>query len=161
MSKYYVDSENHRNAKARHIFEKLLQLAFGHEEEVIPGHHFMLMNTADPEQLQEIPSADTAIFDHDIMKKVFGSRAIGIMQTLAGLPVEGGHRDAKLLTFLEELPYRLEQPQDTVVRLERHLYASPSGPLIEEGLELELERLDDDGAPPVDRWPASARAQAA
>src|SRR5579862_402488 len=101
--KYYLAAENERNAAGHLIFEKLLRLAFGSEQQVISGHHFMLAPDGKIELgVNEIPSADTAIFDHLIMKRVFGDKAINVMIACARKPVE--ERDAELKSWLNTIP---------------------------------------------------------
>jgi hypothetical protein len=47
----------------------------------------------------EIPSADTLLFDHEVMTRVFGDRAVSIMVHLASIPAES--RDEVAATYLE------------------------------------------------------------
>ena len=107
--KYYLGYENDRNARGHKLYEKLLKIAFGAENEVISGHHFMLAPDGDINKgVNEIPSADTILFDHDIMSKVFGDKAVHIMSKLAMRPVEA--RDEFLKVLLDVLPDPVQPP---------------------------------------------------
>lgn len=92
--KYYLQSENDRNTHHGSIFIDIIKRAFGADDVVMVGHHFVFepaesMQKLDLTKLNEIPSADTILFDHDIMREVFGARDyIHIMQDLAAQPVE-------------------------------------------------------------------------
>lgn len=106
MSKYYLQYENDRNTHHGSIFIELIQRAFGVSEVVMVGHHFVFepkesMQNLDLGKLNEIPSADTMLFDHDIMTAVFGDRAYSIMTALALTPVD--RRDAIVKAELDAL----------------------------------------------------------
>ncbi len=93
VHKYWLQTENDRNVRHGQVFIDLLHRAFGPEEVIMVGHHFVFepkdsMQALDLANLNEIPSADTLIFDHDIMGAVFGERAIPIMGQLAAVPAE-------------------------------------------------------------------------
>lgn len=67
--------ENQRNKEHRELYQSLLAVAYPEEESpALIAHHltFSLPGT-DP---NEIPSADTLIFDHDIMRRVFGEEVL-------------------------------------------------------------------------------------
>lgn len=105
--KYYLQAENERNVAGHKTFEKLLKIAFGANEVVMVGHHFVLAPGGDiTKGVNEIPSADTAIFDHVIMKRVFGKQAINVMIACARKPVE--ERDAELTAWLNTVPFKEE-----------------------------------------------------
>lgn len=93
--KKYIGDEIQRNKSSAHLFAAMVRIAFGKDDPVMVGHHigFEIGNDLDTEN--EIPSADTLIFDHDIMGAVFGDKAIETMQALAAIPV--AKRDAELL----------------------------------------------------------------
>ena len=96
-AKYYLQAENDRNTHHGPVFIDLIRKAFGIDEVVMVGHHFVFepqkaMQQFDLSKLNEIPSADTLIFDHDIMKAVFGDRALPLMAKLSQVPAES--RDA-------------------------------------------------------------------
>lgn len=67
--KDYLAWENARNHAARDLYRDILHAAFGTAEEVVIGHHL----TFDGDEPDEIPSADTMIFDHDIARRLWGA----------------------------------------------------------------------------------------
>jgi hypothetical protein len=106
-SKYYLQAENDRNTRHGDLFIDIIKRAFGVDEVVMVGHHFVFepkgsMEKLDLTKLNEIPSADTIMFDHDIMGEVFGEHAVRVMQDLAAVPVE--RRDALLRDYLSQRP---------------------------------------------------------
>lgn len=107
-SKYWLQAENDRNTHHGDVFIDLIRRAFGNEV-VMVGHHFVFepqtaMDAHDLSRLNEIPSADTLIFDHEIMGSVFGAGAIPLMIRLASVPAES--RDALLRTALDSFNLR-------------------------------------------------------
>lgn len=86
--KDYLETENVRNKEGAEVFARLIKKAFGSEQTVMVGHHVAFENpVAGLASENEIPSADTLIFDHDIMERCFGSEDyVRIMQTLVALP---------------------------------------------------------------------------
>lgn len=103
-AKYYLSSENDRNTHHADVFNQLIQIAFGVDEVIMDGHHFLFesseaMSVHDLSKLNEMPSADTMLFDHPIMTAVFGDKAIAVMQSLAAVPVE--QRDDVLRVALQ------------------------------------------------------------
>lgn len=89
------------------LYQRFLRKAFGDEHDIVlVGHHFLVMpQTNNPEEdlkhLNEIPSADTALFDHELMGAVFGETAIQLMQRLASVPCQD--REPILERALEKL----------------------------------------------------------
>lgn len=106
--KYYLQAENDRNVRSHRIFERVLKVAFGENEVVLVGHHFVIAPNGDITQgVNELPSADTIIFDHVIMDRVFGTGAVNVMIACARKPVE--ERDAELEKWLNTYhPYVAE-----------------------------------------------------
>lgn len=105
-SKYWLQAENDRNTHHGQVFIDLIKRAFGVDEVVMVGHHFVFepqksMQALDLTKLNEIPSADTMIFDHDIMGAVFGERAQAIMTECACTPAES--RDEIVRRELDKL----------------------------------------------------------
>lgn len=99
-SKYWLQAENDRNTHHGALYVDIIKAAFGIDEVVMVGHHFVFepaqaMAAQDLSKLNEIPSADTVLFDHDIMGAVFGPVSSLVIPALAKLPVAGGLRDAK------------------------------------------------------------------
>jgi len=86
--KDYLTKENVRNKESAQLFRDILQHAMGDDWDVLTGHHILYERDGDVETEGEIPSADTLIFDHDIMGAVFGPQALSIMQELAAIPAE-------------------------------------------------------------------------
>jgi hypothetical protein len=97
--KNYIESEISRNKLSADLYERMLRKAFGNVE-VLVGHHFVFEDpVAGLPSENEIPSADTVLFDHDIMTACFGEDAVRIMQTLAATPVES--RDTVLREYID------------------------------------------------------------
>ena len=92
--KDYLTYENERNRKHAALYESLLKRALGANWVVLTGHHFLYERGGDVNTEGEVPSADTVIFDHDIMQAVFGKHCISIMQRLAAVPTD--QRDSVL-----------------------------------------------------------------
>lgn len=106
-TKYWLQAENDRNTHHGDVFIDLIKRAFGVDEVVMVGHHFVFepkgsMAALDLTHLNEIPSADTLIFDHDIMGEVFGEDAERIMVQCALAKV--ADRDALVREALDRLP---------------------------------------------------------
>lgn len=92
VRKYFRD-EVARNKASAALFEDMLRYAFGPKTVVIVGHHLTVEDSTGTteENIQtenEIPSADTFMFDHDIMGALFGDDALMVMQALASVRVE-------------------------------------------------------------------------
>lgn len=88
--KDYLSFENARNKTHAALYERLIKLALGRDDvAVLVGHHLTFEldldgdGRLDIESMNEVPSADCLMFDHDIMLKVFGNRAFDIMRALA------------------------------------------------------------------------------
>lgn len=114
-SKYWLQAENDRNTRHGQVFIDLIKRAFGVDEVVMVGHHFVFepqaaMTALDLTKLNEIPSADTMLFDHDIMTEVFGDKALGLMTTLAQHRAE--ERDEIVRQALLEVPPKVVTPAD-------------------------------------------------
>ncbi len=97
----YFGAEKRRNTANGELFVRLVKIAFGDEATVLVGHHIVYEFGGDLETEDEIPSADTVLFDHPIMTAVFGDAAIPLMQKIAAqLP---GEREATVLAALNQL----------------------------------------------------------
>ena len=83
--KDFLEYENARNRKSAALFERMLRIAYG-DCQVMVGHHIGMEFQGDLQTENEIPSADTLLFDHDIMSRVFVADAIPFMQRLAAVP---------------------------------------------------------------------------
>lgn len=95
--KDYGSFENQRNKSRHKLFTEALKKAFG-EGNVLIAHHLCF---GDAEEPNEIPSADTLLFDHDIMSKIFGDNHVTVMVKLAKTPVPD--RDDVFKNFLETI----------------------------------------------------------
>lgn len=101
MAKFYLAYENRRNSHHRDLFIALIKAAMGCKEVVIAGHHFVCDFNNDLNTLNEIPSADTLLFDHDVMTEVFGASALDVMSHAARIPVPA--RDEYVRSEFEKL----------------------------------------------------------
>lgn len=99
MLKDYLNYENERNHKNHALYERLMRRALGQDTQILVKHH-LTFEVAGQEP-NEVPSADTLMFDHDLMTKVFGHRALAVMAQLAIRAAE--ERDEKLLWWLERV----------------------------------------------------------
>lgn len=90
MLKDYLGYENARNKRNAHVYTALMQAALRGEGkvEVLIGHHLTFEVDGRLETENEVPSADCLMFDHPIMKAVFGAEAIPLMRDLAALPCD-------------------------------------------------------------------------
>lgn len=85
--------ENQRNAQSADLFKAIIKEAKG-VTDVIIAHHLVCVVSEEGKDhftytiVQEIPSADTLIFDHDIMSTIFGVSYKEVMKELACEPVE-------------------------------------------------------------------------
>ncbi len=91
--------ENERNAEAADLFKCIIRHVFG-VTDVIVAHHLVYIavekdaNGFDIQVVEEIPSADALIFDHDVAKKLWPSDWRDKLTQFALTPVE--QRDALL-----------------------------------------------------------------
>lgn len=92
--KDWLSSENARNRAHAQLYTDIMHRAFGADASILIGHHLTFEEGGDLTTENEIPSADTMMFDHDIMGRVFGAEARLIMAKLSQTPVAG--RDAVL-----------------------------------------------------------------
>lgn len=97
--KDYLGTENARNKQHAALFTAIIVAAFGPDNAVLIGHHLTFETAGDIATENEIPSADTLIFDHDIMGRVFGQYAPAVMMNLARVPV--AERDTLLKQYFD------------------------------------------------------------
>lgn len=96
--------ENDRNAVYAPLYKAMIREAYKCDD-VICGHHLIYVSRDKRpdgfvyEVVQEIPSADALIFDHEAMGRLFGQDSIAVMTTLAKLPAQD--RDEKLADMFE------------------------------------------------------------
>ena len=102
--KDYLGVENARNKKYARLYEDLLKRAFGPQHDVLVGHHITFEEHGNIDSENEVPAADTLLFDHEIMCKVFGKeRAIWIMRSICLYPADNGERERFVQIQLEGL----------------------------------------------------------
>lgn len=82
----YLSGEGKRNRANADLFQALLCLAWGDDCQVITGHHVSFLFNGDLSTEDEVPSADSLLFDHDVMKTVFPADYLAIMAHIAVLP---------------------------------------------------------------------------
>lgn len=98
--------ENDRNGENSDLYKAIIREAFG-VKDVICGHHLVYEvedKRADGftyQIIEEIPSADTLIFDHAVAKKIWGDAWLTNLTLLAQVPVAGGQRDRLLRSLYE------------------------------------------------------------
>ena len=83
--------ENDRNADSAELFKSIIREACD-VHDVIIAHHLVYVTVEkrdgfDYQIVEEIPSADSLIFDHDIARKIWGEGFISVLQRLAAEPV--------------------------------------------------------------------------
>lgn len=84
--------ENDRNSENADIYKAIIREAYG-VSDVICGHHLVYQVEDKREDgftytfVEEIPSADTLIFDHDVAKKIWGANYKTILVSLALEPI--------------------------------------------------------------------------
>lgn len=97
----FLKDEGKRNRANADLFRAMLCVAWGEDCDIIVGHHINFQFDKDFRTEDEIPAADTLLFDHDIMTAVFGVNAGPIMYTIAGLaPYE---REAYVLEWFRTM----------------------------------------------------------
>lgn len=97
--KSYLHYEGARNRKYADLYARMIKCAYGASNEVIVGHHLNFEDGGDLSTENEIPAADTLLFDHDIMHACFGADAIMVMRALAETRVD--YRDDLLIEFVK------------------------------------------------------------
>lgn len=98
--KDWLGSENDRNRENADVYTQLMRNAYGCDHAVLIGHHLCFQKGDDIETENEIPAADSLIFDIDIMQATFGNECETLMMALALLPVK--ERDQMLRMALQE-----------------------------------------------------------
>jgi hypothetical protein len=97
----YLADEATRNHKSVKLFADMLRVAYPeHKVDILIGHHICFMFNDDFDTMDEIPAADSLIFDPELMGRVFGSRAKYIMARLAVLSI--AERDSALSQYFYE-----------------------------------------------------------
>lgn len=101
--KDWLSSETNRNRRNARLFALALRLAYGKDQEISIAHH--MTYGKDVEQEEEVPSADTLLFNHDFMELLFGFNAQHVMDELCRVRHED--RDAKFASYLADANYRV------------------------------------------------------
>ena len=88
--------ENERNRLSSGCFKDVIREAFG-VDDVIVAHHLTYVKTDNRdgfsyEVVQEIPSADCLLFDHEIARHIWGEGFLEVLKTLATTPTEDRDR---------------------------------------------------------------------
>lgn len=87
--KHFGNYENDRNAKYKDLYSDILKEFYGLNDDTIIAHHLCIsQQIGDMFIVQEIPSADTLIFDHEIAKKIWGVMWESCLKVLAVEPVD-------------------------------------------------------------------------
>lgn len=85
--KNWIGDEGRRNREHAALYAGIITRAYGVTFELFVGHHVAFKSTHESLTTEnEIPSADTLLFDHDIMKEVFGDKYLGVLIQLAQVP---------------------------------------------------------------------------
>jgi len=101
--KDYLGAENARNKKHAALYSRLIKRAFGEQNDVLVGHHLTFEEHGNIETENEIPAADTLMFCHDLMSRVFGpAQALTLMRELASVPADTGEREFLLNAALNK-----------------------------------------------------------
>jgi hypothetical protein len=130
--KIYLREEGQRNRRNAALYDRIVRLVFGADNAVITGHHINFQLGGDIETENEIPAADTLLFDHDVMTELLGADATEVMQTLAGIRPE--FREEYLDSYLDMMGIgtSLAPPKDERTIPSRNqlddLVASPDSP---------------------------------
>ena len=102
----YLSSEDMRNRQNAALYSALVKAAHG-DVTVFVGHHISFQKGGDITTENEIPSADSALFCHEIMTAVFGDSALDIMAQLARTP--SAQREAALAMLWADYRHGEEQ----------------------------------------------------
>lgn len=97
--------ENTRNAISADLFKRVIREVYGVTDVIIAHHLVYVVEEAHADGfkyqiVEEIPSADTLIFDHGVARKLFGEGWAAALTRLALEPVET--RDALYGQLLDE-----------------------------------------------------------
>jgi hypothetical protein len=86
--KSFLSTEGKRNRANADLYLDMLRIAYpGEKLDVIVGHHICFEFDGDISTENEIPAADTLLFDHEIMGRIFGKdKARSLMHALVDLP---------------------------------------------------------------------------
>jgi len=108
--KNWIGDEGRRNRVHALLYANIITRAYGATFELFVGHHVAFKAKHDNLTTEnEIPSADTLLFDHEIMRELFGNQAIPVMQQLAAVPCNAREQllESMLSTPDVLCPYRI------------------------------------------------------
>jgi hypothetical protein len=109
--------ENDRNAEGAECFKAAIREAYG-VQDVICAHHLVYVKEDKRQDgfvyqiVEEIPSADALLFDHDVIRKLFGDAWRDVLTRLALEPVET--RDALFASLYNGRPNHARSMAETV-----------------------------------------------
>lgn len=114
----FLGTELARNKANADVYEKFLRLAFpGEELSVLIGHHICLEFNKDLQTENEVPAADTLLFDPTLSTKVFGEEygnALRVQLALASIP----DRDKLFRTAVErQYKHTFERSWDAPIQI--------------------------------------------
>lgn len=94
--------ENDRNAENSKLFSDIIKEAYNVDQVIIAHHLVYVIQDTDKDGfniqvIEEVPSADSLIFDHEVAEKIWGPSYLVILQELASLPQV--QRDQKLSEY--------------------------------------------------------------
>lgn len=87
----FLSDERARNVAHADVYTWIVQRAYGVDCDVIVGHHIGFQRHGDIQTETEIPSADSLLFDQEIMAAAFGPVGATIIDTI--VPMKPGHRE--------------------------------------------------------------------
>lgn len=94
--------ENDRNAENTKLFSDIIKEAYEVDQVIVAHHLVYVKQDTDPngfkiQIVEEIPSADSLIFDHEVAEKIWGPDFLKILADLATTPLP--QRDEKLASL--------------------------------------------------------------
>lgn len=106
--KSFLSTEGKRNRANADLYLEMLQLAYpGEVIDVIVGHHICFEFDKDIATENEIPAADTLLFDHEIMGRIFGKdKALAYMHRMVEL--SAGEREDYIRSEVRRVKARLD-----------------------------------------------------
>lgn len=78
-----ASAENTRNASSSELFSAIIKEALPGTTLVVASHHIFFKRDG---VTDELPAADTLIFDHEIAKKIWGEDYLVVLKRLACEP---------------------------------------------------------------------------
>lgn len=97
----WISSEIERNKKYAGLFERLVKRACGENCDVLVGHHIVIERHGDIQSETEIPSADSLLFNRELMHAVFGPLTDPLLDIIVTLGP--GHREQVVQEWLNSI----------------------------------------------------------